>query len=356
MIRPNWDSAMVSDSIIMVLLGELGYTVDDASRAQGVAPDLTYKRLALGHSDVTFEAWMPGHRSWFDGILPAPDGRSIGELLTVVEPPLQPAGGLQGFLVTKSWAEAEGITHVGQISNDPALAAALDSDGNGLGEIYGCPEDWTCDDIIEAFVRFNEWDSLEQWRDLPRRGRSAVGGYGVYEAMFDDFLARVDRGEPAIAYTWTPTRYYADARVGENTIWLSVTNEAALNGTRYLHDDPYTPSEDLLNPDGSAGFGDLPDDICTQGPDGCQIGWAGGKIHAVANSEWLDANPVAGALLEAIDFETAEVSQLVSELEQLELEAWPDKIDASMSIAHGWVDDNPNRVNAWLDAALDRSE
>ncbi|MFT7474753.1 MAG: ABC-type proline/glycine betaine transport system substrate-binding protein [Verrucomicrobiales bacterium] len=152
---------------------------------------------------------------------------------------------------------AEGITHLGQINGDRALTAALDSDGDGLGEIYGCPQDWTCDDIITAFIHFSEWESLEQLTDV--RGRALREP--IYDAMFEEFLARVDNGEPAVAYMWTPTIFSAEAAIGEKTLWLSATNEAA-------------------------------------------------------NTEWLDANPIAHALLQAVELDAVEMSGLLAELER----------------------------------------
>jgi len=316
----------------MVLLEEIGYEVETSSTA---APDRIYQRIAFKDADLTLDAWLPGHLSWFEGVK---HGQRIGDLLTVVEPPLQPSGGLQGFLVTRSWAEAEGITHLGQINDDPLLASALDSDENGKGEIYGCPEEWTCDDIINSFLYFNEWDSLEQLMDVPGRQQLEQNdALLVYDSLFAEFVARVDRGQPAIAYTWTPTSYYSQAAIGEKTMWLSVTDAAALEGARNLWE--YDLSPDRLNPDGTAGFSDVSDKICTQGPDGCQLGFVGASIQAVANTEWLAANPRAEALLESIELDTSEMSGLLLELEQLELDDW----DA----------DNPDRVSVWV-AAVDR--
>ena len=347
-IRPNWDSSIGANSVLMLLLEDLGYEIEDVSVKEGRAVDLLYSDLATGEADITFEAWLPRHRSWFEGEV---NGERIGDFLEVIDPPLQPAGGVQGFLVTKSWAEAEGITHLGQINDDPALVEALDADGDGLGEIYGCPDEWTCDDIIWSFIYNNAWESLEQLH----RTRTTVQPE-PYDAVFEAFLERVDRGEAAVAYTWTPTRYYANAAIGQDTLWLSVTNDAAYGGARGLHywsvaDNAWEIDTTRLNEDGTAGFAGLPSETCTQGPDGCQTGWLGWDIHAVANVEWLDANPIARALVEAVELDTIEVSQLLVELEQLELEQWSDKVEASRVIAREWLDANPDPVRTWLEAA-----
>ncbi len=334
-IRPNWDSALVSSSIVMVLLEQAGYEVEEFETRRGIAPDYLYGRLAQGEADLTLDMW-PSHLGWIEGGGPL---GPVGDLVTVIDRPHQPAGGLQGFLVTKSWADENNITHLGQINEDPRLAAAIDSDGDGLGEIYGCPESWTCDEVTDVYIRVNEWDSLQQ--EIR----------GSYDVMFDEFFARLEEGLPAVAYVWTPTSYFADAEVGEKTMWLSVTNEAALRVGNYP-DEPGPPSSIVLNDDGTPGYTDVPSTLCTQGPDGCQLGWVGSDVTAAANTEWLDANPTAHALLNAVELNHLEVSELFAELKKRELEDWEDQIEVSWDIAEAWVADNPDRVNAWLDAAL----
>lgn len=341
-IRPNWDSALVSSSVVMVLLELAGYEVDEFESRSGVTPDYLYGRLALGEADLTLDVW-PNHTGWIEGGGPL---GPVGDLVTVIESPHQPDGGVQGFLITKSWADEYDITHLGQINDDPNLAVVLDLDDDGLGEIYGCPEEWTCDDIINSFIYFNEWTSLEQLSGVKTTLNPAP-----YAGTFEDFLARVERGEPAVAYVWTPTSQFARAEVGTKTMWLSVTNEAALRGAenRFY---PGSPDPSLLNDDGSPGFTNVPPASCTQGPDGCQLGWTGSDITAAANTAWLEQNPSARAMLEAIELNATEVSEMFAELEARELEDWDEKIEASWEIARAWVDNNPDRVNDWLYAAL----
>ena len=341
----------MSDSIVMLLLEKIGYEVEeDLPGSPGATPDQIFQRLAQGQSDLTLQAWIPLHLLWFEAGLPDDEERTLDDFVTLIEPSLQPAGGLQGFLITKSWAEAEDITHLGQINDDVALAAALDRDGDGLGEVHGCPESWTCDDIINAFIFYGEWSALEQLSDLPgAQAIDAADGETGFDAVFENFVDLVNRDEPAVAYVWTPTSYYADARVGEKTLWLSVTNEDALHGTYDLYEQGSSWPH-RLNPDGSAGFTNLPGDLCTQGPDGCQTGFQGSDISAVANSAWLAENPDAKALVQAIEFDPVEMSELVVELEALDLDEWDDKVDASLRIAQEWIDENPDRVDSWLGA------
>ena len=145
--RANWSSGYVQAQILHDLMEELGYDVSSPDDLE-FAPDLGYQTMAEGDMHFWANSWYPGHLSWWEG--ERTDGTSIGDHLTRLEGSLMPGGGLQGMLVTKAWADAEGITTLDQINADEALWSALDSDGNGKGEFYGCPEDWTCDDIMQS--------------------------------------------------------------------------------------------------------------------------------------------------------------------------------------------------------------
>lgn len=106
-------------------------------------------------------------------------------------------------------------------SHDACLPRALDRDGNGKGEFYGCPEDWTCDGIMQSQISFAGWDKLEQTQ-------------AGYDAMFAEFLDLALAGEPAVMYTWTPTSYLAQAVPGEVTMWLSMEEASVLDDSNPL--------------------------------------------------------------------------------------------------------------------------
>ena len=161
MSRANWQSRYIQAEIITELLRELGYRVTSPDSLE-FAPDLGYQVLASGESDIWTNGWFPIHDQWLEGELP--NGDRIGDLIQIVRPgeTIVRDGGLQGFLVSKAWAGDNGATTLEQINADETLWSQLDTDGNGKGEIYGCPEDWTCDDIIDSMIAFNGWDNLEQ--------------------------------------------------------------------------------------------------------------------------------------------------------------------------------------------------
>ncbi len=319
--RANWSSGYVHAQILHDLMEEIGY---DVSSPDGLefAPDLGYQTMARGEMDFWANSWYPGHLSWWEGDLP--DGTRIGDNLERLEGSVMPGGGLQGMLVTKSWAEENGVTSLDQINGDEALWSQLDSDGNGKGEFYGCPEDWTCDDIMASQIAFAGWDQLEQTQ-------------AGYDAMFAEFLTKAQAGEPAIIYTWTPTAYLAQAIPGETTMWLSVNT---------LLDD----SNPLDREGGEAyeqeGYTGLGDDVCL-GEDGCQLGWTAADIEITANKAWLADNPAAEALFYAfkpplIDMAIAGVALSDSDGSQAAVE----------QISADWIADNRDVADEWIAAAM----
>jgi len=327
--RANWSSGYVQAQILHDLMEELGYDVSSPDELE-FAPDLGYQTMAEGDMHFWANSWYPGHLSWWEG--ERTDGTSIGDHLERLEGSLMPGGGLQGMLITKSWAEENGITTMRDINDNPDLVAALDSDGNGLGEFYGCPEDWTCDDIMASQIVFAGWDNLEQTQ-------------AGYDAMFAEFLDKVQNGEPAIIYTWTPTSYLAQAVPGELTMWLSNPNSEVLDDSNPLGREggaEYSQRRD----DGTIGYTGLSDDTCLQGPDGCQVGWLAADIEITANKDWLADNPAARALFDEfrpplIDLAIAGVALSNSDGAQADVEA----------IAAQWIADNRALADEWLDAA-----
>ncbi len=324
MSRANWSSGYVQAAILHDLLEEVGYTATEPADLE-FAPDLGYQALASGASHVWANSWYPGHLSWWEGELP--DGSQVGDRLERLEGSLLPGGGLQGMLITKSWAIENEVTTLDQINDDEALWSQLDSDGNGKGEFFGCPEDWTCDDIMDSQIEFAGWDNLEQTQ-------------AGYDAMFAEFLTKAQAGEPAIMYTWTPTSYLARAIPGETTMWLSVENSSVLDDSNPLG-HPFGASFD--QGDGYQGLGA---DTCLQGPDGCQLGWQAADIEITANKAWLGENPIARELFNQVKPPLIDLA-----IAGIALDASDGSTNAVNQIAAAWIADNRELADSWVRAA-----
>ena len=322
MAKADWSTEDPNAYVVRSLLGELGYDVSDPKDTE-LGPANAYIAMAQGDADFWINSWYPGHRSWLENELP--DGSLVGDHLEVVGEMMM-AGGLQGYLITKSFAEEYGVSSLDDLnSNADALAAYDATDpvpGNGIADIYGCQESYTCDDIIQSQIAFSGWDNIQQ----------VIAGY---DAMFAEAASKVNAGEPAIIYTWTPSAYITQLRPGDNVVWLTV--------------DAVIDDSNPLGVDGGASYDQRPGtaSIGTEqcpGSDGttCQLGWVAADIQATANAEWLAANPAAAALLELFTMNVIDVSLMNVDMgEGADVE----------ELAATWIAENRDLVDGWLDAA-----
>ena len=244
------------------------------------------------------------------------------------------AGGMQGFLVTKSFADAYGVYTLDDLNRDARALAAFDAadpvPGNGRADIFGCPQEWLCDDIIESQIAFSGWDNIVQIQ---------MG----YDFMYEQALSRVNGGDPTVFYTWTPSAYVTHLRPGENVYWMGMD--------RILDDSNPTnqPGGEMysqLGADGTGGYAAVSTDQCPSAADEpsgkCPVGWVAADILVTANSEFLEANPVARALFEAVKLTVLDASLALVELS---FGGDPDDVAAE------WIADNRDRVDRWLAAA-----
>jgi len=319
MCRANWASGYIQAEIVRQILQQAGFGVSDPSTIE-LGPSNAYTAMAEGSCDFWANSWYPGHFSWFENQLP--DGSLVGDYVEAV-PGLFQDSGVQGFLVTKTWAEDNNVSTIDQINRDESLWSQFDSDGNGKGEILGCPESWTCDDIIESQIAFGNgtepWDNMEETK-------------AGYDGLFAEMVNRVNAGEPGILYTWSPASYLTVLVPGVNVLWLSV--EAVLDGSNPLG------KEGGENHQQEQGFTDFGADMCTQP---CQLGWSAADIQVSMRTDRLDENPFLRSLFPLIKPSILDISFLQV-----------DQTDGDGSQAHvaelatGWMTENAEVVAGWI--------
>ena len=328
--RANWNSGYFQAEIFRQLLGELGYEVSDPAELE-LGPNAAYVALAEGQMDFWANSWYPLHDSWLAGELP--DGSLVGHHLTVVGEQMI-AGGIQGFLVTKSFADEYGVYTMDELNRNADALAAFDATdpvpGNGVADIFGCAESWTCDNIIESQIAFSGWDNIAQ----------TIAGY---DAMFAQAVDAANENLPMVIYMWTPSAYITLLRPGDNVYWLGV--ESILddsNPTGFEGGEAH----DQRGADGTGGYAAIGADLCPAAAatdDGlCPIGWVAADILVTANTEFLGANPAAEALFEVVRLSVIEVSQA---------NVAQDEGTVAADLATAWIADNRTTVDAWLDAA-----
>ena len=330
MARADWQSGYFQAYVYKQMLEELGYDVSEPSETE-LGPSLAYLAMAQGDVDFWVNSWYPGHDSWLEPELP--DNTKVGDHLTKVGTVFQ-GGGLQGLLITKSVADEYGITHLDQLNDDPEIRALFDSDGDGVAEFYGCQESWTCDDMMQSMIAFNGWENLEQ----------TIAGY---DAMFAEVVTKVNAGEPAVIYTWTPTAYITKLRPGDNVYWLAMeevlddSNPLGLEGGEKFDQRYWTNTTDPVELD-------IPVEQCPAraNADFCQIGWVPADIQVTANTGWVEANPAAAELLSVAKLPVVDVS-----LYNVEIDGGMDTEAEIAQLAGKWITDNRDLVDSWLAAA-----
>jgi ABC-type proline/glycine betaine transport system substrate-binding protein/ABC-type branched-subunit amino acid transport system substrate-binding protein len=322
MCRANWASGYIQAEIVRQILQQAGYGVTNPTAFE-LSPSNAYTAMGEGSCDFWANSWYPGHYSWYENWLV--DGSLVGDHVEAVSGLFEDAA-VQGFIVTKSWAEANNISTIDQINRDPALYLQLDTDGNGKGEILGCPESWTCDDIIENMIAFGNgtrsWNNMEETK-------------AGYEGLFAEMVYRVNAGLPAILYTWTPASYVTVLVPGVNVLWLSV--EEVLDDSNPLGK---AGGWNHQQEDGFTAFGP---DLCTQP---CQLGWTAADVQVTMRTDRLNENPFLRNLFPLIKPSVIDLSYLQV-----------DQTDGNGSQAHvvqlarGWMVDNAAAVAGWIAAA-----
>ena len=321
--RASWSTGYVQAEIFTALLRELGYTVSESADME-LGPQNAFMAMAEGQMDFWANSWMPGHTSWLMG--ERTDGTLIGDAVTVLGEEIM-AGGLQGFLIEKGFADEYGVYTMEDLDNNADAIAAYDATdanpGNGMVDIMGCPEDWTCDNIINSMLKGGGYKNLVQVK-------------AGYDPMWAQATDMVNEGLPVVAYTWTPSAYITTIRPGDNAYWI---------GMEYILDDS-NPNEQ----DGGEGWDQRPgtaaigEAMCpARSADGlCPIGWAAADIQAAANNDFLAANPAAEELFKQIKLSVMDVS--VANVAQ---SAGASPID----LAAEWIANNRDKVDPWLEAA-----
>ncbi len=321
MARADWTTGYFQAEVYKLLMEDLGYTVSEPSSLE-LGPSLAYLSMSQGEIDFWVNSWYPGHMSWLEA--DRPDGTKVGDHLTRVGAEM-PAGGLQGFLVTKSVAEENGITTLDQIYADPELSALFDNNGNGTPDLYGCPESWTCDNIITEMACQFDWD-VEQIQ-------------AGYDTMIAEATDLANAGEPMAIYTWTPSAYITKLIPGNNVMWISVDGEVDDQNCSGQEN-----AEQYAQANATASIGE---DSCLFNAAGeCRLGWTAADIQVTANTDFIDANPAAAELLDQVVMPLIDVA-----LANVEQDATDGSVAAIRAIAERWVAENADLTSGWLDAA-----
>ena len=306
MARANWSTGYMQAAIYAALLRELGYEVSEPADLE-LAPSNAYLAMAQREFDFWANSWYPNHDSFIEGEMP--DGTLVSDHVSKVGFQAE-LGGIEGFLTNKSVAEEYGIKTLEQLVEDDELFQLYESadpePGDGVLQLFGCPEGWGCNVVISEVIADRGWSDKVQ--------QIEVGGY---DATIAEAVARSNNGTPFIAYTWSPSFYTNHLGPGDRSMWLAQEEGAStLLGT----------------------------DVCTNDP--CNL-LITADIQVTANNAFLEENPAAAKVLELVKISVVDIA-----LQNARYDTGGENTTEDVNRhADDWISANRDVVDAWLKEA-----
>lgn len=281
----NWTADWPKAYILQFMLEDLGYDVE----IHHLAIAALYAAMDAGDLDTFPAAWPLNQESYLEE---HPNVEMVSHDFS---------DAVQGWAVPTWFAEEHGLEYVEDL-NDPEIAALLDQDGDGLGDLMGCDAGWTCDLTNDHILEDMGLDKLY---------KQVIASESV---VTQAIIASMEREEPVLFYRYAP-----------DTIWALY---------------PYPEEMTLLKNPGYV----YPLDPDTETS---ELGWPPGAQGTAVRKSLADDHPMAYELLKQVTlplelFNQSMHNQIVEEKtseEELKAEA------------RQWMDENEDLVEEWLAAA-----
>ena len=197
----GWTGSYLSIYVLkQVFEEELGYQVQISDQQTIPA---AFEAVASGDADIFASAWFPARDSTIDKF---PNLVKLGQVYGGKD-----RDAFEGLMLSASVSEQYGVTHLDDLA-DPALVRALDIDGNGAGNLIGCPPDWVCSARIPEILA-----------DYGLSGIYEVEEQRNEEQMLATIAERVGQGQPAIFYSYQPVAFPEAVPVMDRAVWLKGT-------------------------------------------------------------------------------------------------------------------------------------
>ncbi|MCY4470720.1 MAG: glycine betaine/L-proline ABC transporter substrate-binding protein ProX [Thiotrichales bacterium] len=298
--RASWDTFWFGGTVLQVALEKLGYTVEDPKTLNNPA---RYPALAAGDIDYETDTVMPNATAFVE---------KVSEQVVLLGPVMNP-GSIQGYLVDRKTADANGITSVDDLKK-PEVVKLFDSDNDGKAELTGCNPGWNCEGIINHHIGvYGLGDTVEHIQ-------------GEYNVLVGDAVARYKAGESVLLYAWYPNTATVQMLPDQDLVWLQVS-----------HTDLPSGKKDTSLP-GIQG--------CAGGADPCNTGWSATEYYVAANREWLADNPAAAKL-----FEMARIGLEDRVVQNIAMKNGEDSEKDLRRHAEEWIDRNQAEFDGWIAAA-----
>lgn len=286
---PNWPSGQATANILKVSIAEK-FGLDAEVREVGTLT--AFAGLDSGEVDIHPEVWRPN----LDDLISRYEADKGSVIVSLVGVPAW-----QGLCATREAAEALGIKDISDLS-DPAKTAALDTDGDGLGEMWIGAPTWPSTGIER--VRANSY------------------GYSNYltlvEAEEDVAMAAVDSavatGRPMVFACHTPHHVFK------------------LHDIVRLSEPPHDRAKwKIVSPS---------DDPLWISRSSAPVAWGISHFHIAYSTSFGERHPEVAAFLGKVNFRPAEIIAMTYAL-QVERQQ-------PAEFAKKWVAENSARVDEWV--------
>ncbi|MEM8730700.1 MAG: glycine betaine ABC transporter substrate-binding protein [Pseudomonadota bacterium] len=245
-----------------------------------------------GDIDVHPDVWLPNQESFTTKYVDEAGTVSLSS---------NPYKGNQGFCVTKDFGEANNITDIFDLGR-PDVAALMDSDGNGKGEMWIGAPGWASANVNEVKTRdYGLLDFIE-----PIRAEESVK-----TARIKDSIAK---GEGYAFYCYKP-----------HAVWfmfdVEMLTEPTFDAEKYV----------MVQPSDDADWYDKSMVATKDALKDVQIAWSNSLV---------DRSPAIADFFQNFALTADDVSQLAFEISANGRDA--------ADVAAEWVNANTDRVDSWL--------
>lgn len=286
---PNWPSVTVTAKILQnAIESNLGLEVE----LQNGTNAIIFEAMDAGSVQIMPEVWLPNQQNLVDQFVTQKGSVTISA---------RSAAAFQGMCVDKATSEKYNITSIDDLTR-PDVAALLDRDGNGKGDLWIGVTGWQSTNVEK--IRAQSY-GYAQTMDL-READDAIA-YAEMDAI-------VKAGEPWAGFCYSP--HYAFAL--QNLVRL---DEPAYNEAMWKVAQPDQDPDWLNNSDAA-------------------VAWPPLSIHVAYATALKNDFPAMAAMLENVQLTTAQLSEMTFALVV-------EKRDAD-EYAREWIAKNDTLVLRWF--------
>lgn len=303
--RATWDTFWFGGTILQIGLETLGYEVEEPKTLNNPA---RYPALAQGEIDYETDTVMPNATAFVD---------KTRDDVVLVGPIMNP-GSIQGYLIDRKTAEANGITSVEDLKR-PEIVRLFDDDKDGKADLTGCNPGWNCEKIINHHLKVYGLEGTVKHVQ------------GEYNVLVGSAVARYKAGNPVLLYAWYPNTATVQMLPDKDLVWLQVS-----------HTDLPSGKKDTALP-GIKG--------CAGGADPCNTGWSVTEYYIAANRNWLAGNPAAARLFDSVKIHLED-----RVVQNMAMKNGEDSEKDLRRHAEEWIARNRADFDGWVAAARSAAE